>query len=94
MLRMEVRSLHLEWGMLTLHRQATHVMVYEERPWLRQARSHVASESLTMEWQFPHAILLHLLDPVLDNDSLIDHPLEIIIVYVEKLELDLVVESI
>jgi hypothetical protein len=43
---------------------------------------------------FPLAILLHLFDLVLNNDSLIDHPLEILVVSVEKLELNLVVESI
>jgi hypothetical protein len=34
------------------------------------------------------------LDLVLDNDSLVDHPLEIFIVGVEKLELNLIIESI
>jgi hypothetical protein len=43
---------------------------------------------------FPLTILLDLLDFVLDNDSLVDHPLEILIVSVEKLELNLVIESI
>jgi hypothetical protein len=47
-----------------------------------------------LEQQFPLAILLHLLDFVLNNDSLVDHPLEIFIVGVEKLELNLVIESI
>jgi hypothetical protein len=77
-----------------MDRWMNHTRVPEERPWLRQVRSRVASGRLTLEWQFPFAIFLHLLDLVLDNDSLIDHPLEILIVCVEKLELDLIVESI
>jgi hypothetical protein len=43
----------------------------------------------SLKWQFLLAILLHLLDLVLDNDSLIDHPLKILVVSVEKLELNL-----
>jgi hypothetical protein len=43
---------------------------------------------------FSSCNLLHLLDHVLKNDSLVNHSLEILIIYVEKLELDLVVESI
>jgi hypothetical protein len=47
-----------------------------------------------LKWQFLLDILLHLLDLVLNYDGLIDHPLEILIVCVEKLKLDLIVESI
>jgi hypothetical protein len=49
-----------------------------------------------MSWEqhFPLSILLHLLGLVLDNDSLVDHPLEILVVGVEKLELNLIIESI
>jgi hypothetical protein len=47
-----------------------------------------------LERQVTLAILLHLLDFVLDNDSLVDHPLETFIVGVEKLELNLVIKPI
>jgi hypothetical protein len=43
---------------------------------------------------FSSCNLLHLLDHVLKNDSLVNHSLEILIIYVEKLEVDLVIESI
>jgi hypothetical protein len=39
-------------------------------------------------------ILLHLFDLVFDNDSLLDHLVEILIVGIEKLEPNLVVEPI
>jgi hypothetical protein len=47
-----------------------------------------------LKWHFPLAILLHLFKLVLHNDSLVDHPLKIFIVSVEKLKLNLIVESI
>jgi hypothetical protein len=53
-----------------------------------------AFRRLSLKWQFSLAILLHLLDLVLDKDSLVDHPLEILVVGVEKLELNLIIESI
>jgi hypothetical protein len=43
---------------------------------------------------FPLSILLHLFDLVFDNDSLVDHPLEILVVGIVKLKLNLTVESI
>jgi hypothetical protein len=46
------------------------------------------------EQHFPLAILLHLFDLVLNNDSLVNHPLEILVVGVEKLELNLIIKSI
>jgi hypothetical protein len=49
---------------------------------------------LSQERCFPLAILLHLFHLVFDNDSLIDHLLEILVVGIEKLELDVVVEPI
>jgi hypothetical protein len=39
-------------------------------------------------------IVLHLFDLVFDNDSLVDHLLEILIVSIEKLELNLIIEPI
>jgi hypothetical protein len=42
----------------------------------------------------PLDILLHPFDMVFDNDSLVDHLLEILVVGIGKLELNLVVESI
>jgi hypothetical protein len=47
-----------------------------------------------MGMTFSSCHLLQLFDLVLDNDSLVDHPLEILIVGIEKLELNLVIESI
>jgi hypothetical protein len=46
------------------------------------------------EQHFPLAILLHIFDLVLNNDSLVNHPLEILVVSVEKLELNLIIKSI
>jgi hypothetical protein len=77
-----------------MHRRTNHTWVSEERPWLRQARPSVAPRRLSQERHFPLAILLHLFDLVFDNDSLVDHPLEILVVDIEKLELNLIVESI
>jgi hypothetical protein len=54
----------------------------------------VASRRLSLKWHFPLAILLHLFKLVLHNDSLVDHPLEILIVSVEKLNLNHIIESI
>jgi hypothetical protein len=94
MLCLKVQSLHLEWRMLSMHRWMNHTQVSKERPWLRQARLGVASWRLPQEWHFPLAILIHLFDLVLNNYSLVDHPLKILVVDVEKLELNLVIESI
>jgi hypothetical protein len=60
---------------------------------MRQVRSYVAFYRLTLERQYSIDIVFYL-DFVLDNDSLVDYPLEIFIVSVEKLELNLVIESI
>jgi hypothetical protein len=49
---------------------------------------------MSLKWHFPLSILLRLFKLVLHNDSLVDHPLKIFIVSVEKLKLDLIVESI
>jgi hypothetical protein len=38
--------------------------------------------------------ILHLLNLVFYNDGLVDHPLEILVVSIEKLELNLIIESI
>jgi hypothetical protein len=54
----------------------------------------VAPRRLSLKCHFPLAILLHLFKLVLHNDSLVDHPLKIFIVSVEKLKLNLIVESI
>jgi hypothetical protein len=54
----------------------------------------VASRRLSLKWHFMLVILLHLFKLVLHNDSLVDHPLEIFIVSVEKLKLNLIIESI
>jgi hypothetical protein len=40
------------------------------------------------------AILLHLFEPILDDDGLIDQMVEIWVVYVEQLKLDLVIEPL
>jgi hypothetical protein len=38
---------------------------------------------MSLKWQFLLNILLHLLDLVLNNDGLVDHPLEILVVCVD-----------
>jgi hypothetical protein len=43
---------------------------------------------------FPLAIILPLFDLVFNNDSLVNHLVEILIVGIEKLELNLVIEPI
>jgi hypothetical protein len=57
-------------------------------------RSGVASQRLSRDRCFPLAILLHLFDLDFDNDSLVDYLLEILVVGIEKLELNLVIEPI
>jgi hypothetical protein len=54
----------------------------------------VAPRRVSLKWHFPLAILLHLFKLVLHNDSIVYHPLKIFIVSVEKLKLNLIVESI
>jgi hypothetical protein len=43
---------------------------------------------------FSFSILLYFVNLVLDNHSLVDHPLKILVIYVEKLKLNLIIESI
>jgi hypothetical protein len=93
-LHLKVQSLHMEWRILSMHRWANHTRVSEERSWLRQARLGVASYRLSQEWCFPVVILLHLFNLAFTNDTHVDHLLEILIVGIEKLELNLVVEPI
>jgi hypothetical protein len=57
-------------------------------------RPGVASRRLSRERCFSLAILLNLFDLVFDNDSLVGHLLKILVVGIEKLELNLVVEPI
>jgi hypothetical protein len=47
-----------------------------------------------MEWHLPLAILLHFLDFVFNNNGLVDQVLEVCIVYVEQLELNVIIQSI
>jgi hypothetical protein len=44
-----------------------------------------------MELHFPLAILIHLLDLVFNNNSFVDHVLEVCIVRVEQLELNIII---
>jgi hypothetical protein len=76
------------------HWWVNHTRVSEERPWLRQARLGVASQRLSQEQCFPLAILLHLFDLDFNNDSLVNHLLEILVVSIDKLELNLIIEPI
>jgi hypothetical protein len=36
-----------------------------------------------MEWRFPLAILFHFLDFIFNHEGLVDHVLEVYVVYVE-----------
>jgi hypothetical protein len=47
-----------------------------------------------MEWHLPFVILLHFLEFVFNNNSLVDHVLEIGIVGVEQLELNIIIQSL
>jgi hypothetical protein len=47
-----------------------------------------------MEWHLPLAILFHLLDLVFNNNGLVDHVLEVCVVYVEQLELNIIIQPI
>jgi hypothetical protein len=47
-----------------------------------------------MEWHLSLAILLHLLDLVFNNNGLVDHVLEVCVVYVEQLELNIIIQPI
>jgi hypothetical protein len=47
-----------------------------------------------MERHLPLVILLHLLDLVFNNNGLVDHVLEVCAVYVEQLELNIIIQPI
>jgi hypothetical protein len=57
-------------------------------------RPNFASGGLSMEWHFPLAILIHLLDLIFNNNGFVDHVLEVCIVRVEQLELNIIIQSI
>jgi hypothetical protein len=61
---------------------------------LREAGPNIAPRGLTMEWHLPLAILFHLLDLVFNNNGLVDHVLEVCVVYVEQLELNIIIQPI
>jgi hypothetical protein len=46
-----------------------------------------------MEWHLTHAILLHFLELVSNNNGLVNHVLEVCIVCVEQLELNVIIQS-
>jgi hypothetical protein len=81
--------LHLHW-----HPWLVHLWWLEELVTLREAGPNVASRGLSMEWHLPLAILLHFLDFVFNNNGLVDQVLEVCIVYVEQLELNVIIQSI
>jgi hypothetical protein len=56
-------------------------------------RSNIASGGLSREWHLPFAILLHFLEFNFNNNSLVDHVLEISVVSVEQLELNIIIQS-
>jgi hypothetical protein len=82
-------------GTLHLHRylRLVHLRWLEKLVRLWEARPNVASRGLSMEWHLPFAILLHFLEFTFNNNSLVDHVLEIGVVNVEQLELNIIVQS-
>jgi hypothetical protein len=61
---------------------------------LREVGPNVAPRGLSMERHLPLVILLHLLDLVFNNNGLVDHVLEVCVVYVEQLELNIIIQPI
>jgi hypothetical protein len=57
-------------------------------------RSNIASRGLSREWHLPFSILLHFLEFTFNNNSLVDHVLEIDVISVEQLELNIIVQSL
>jgi hypothetical protein len=88
-LHQELGVLHLHW-----HLRPVRLWLLEKLVRLREVRPNVASGGLSMELHFPLAILIHLLDLVFNNNSFVDHVLEVCIVRVEQLELNIIIQSI
>jgi Mg2+/Co2+ transporter CorC len=56
-------------------------------------RPNVASGGLSRESCLPLSILLHFLELTFNNNGLVDHVLEIIVISVEQLELNIIIQS-
>jgi hypothetical protein len=76
------------------HLWPVHLQWLEELVRLREAGPNVAFGGLSMEWRLSLAILLHFLDLVFNNNGLVDNVLEVYVVYVEQLELNVIIQSI
>jgi hypothetical protein len=87
--------LHLKLGALHLHQYlcSVHLWWLEKLVRLWEARPNVASRGLSSEWHLPLSILLHFLEFTFNNNSIIDHVLEINIISVEQLELNIIIQS-
>jgi hypothetical protein len=88
-LHLELRARHLHW-----HMWPVNLWWLEELVRLQEVRPNVAPRGLSIEWHLSLAILLHFLDFVFNNNGLVDHVLEVCIVYVEQLELNVIIQSI
>jgi hypothetical protein len=93
--------LHQELGMLilklwsgALHRRTIRKWGSKKLPRLRNAGPSVASGVVARENYLALAILLHLLQLILDDDGLINQVLQIWVVDVEQLQLDVIIETL
>jgi hypothetical protein len=76
------------------HLRVIHLRRLEKLVRLREVRPNFASRGLSREWHLPLAILLHLSDPVFNNNGLVDHVLEVGVVGVKQLELNVIIQPV
>jgi hypothetical protein len=76
------------------HLRSVHLWWLEELVRLQEVRPNISSGGLSMEWHLPLAILLHILDLIFNNNGLVNHVLEVCVVYVEQLESNIIIQSI
>jgi hypothetical protein len=97
----KVGMLHWELGIMALKLRTMDLHWCTTRKWgssklarLQKAGHSVASGMLAQKNHLVFAILLHLFQLILNDDSLVNQILEIWVVYVEQLKLDLIIETL
>jgi hypothetical protein len=101
MLHQKVGTLHRKLGMLVLelqtqdlHRCRTRERGSNKLTTLRKAGPSVPSGMLAREHHLAFVILLHFLQLILNDDSLVNKMLKIWVVSVEQMKLDLIFETL
>jgi hypothetical protein len=82
-------ALHLQW-----HLRSVHLWGSNKLARLQEVGPNIAFGGLPGKWHLPFAILLHFLDFVLNHNGFVDHVLEVSVIYVEQLELNVIIQPI